>query len=72
MHLMKAIIKARKIGAAVCFWTETDDFRTKLIVKLKDAKRAEVLDYEFEEVLTDPAAFEEVIAQQIDRFVAEW
>lgn len=73
MRLMQAIIEAKKIGAFVGFWTEQDERgRTKLIVKLKDSTRCELPDYDFEEVLTDPATFDDVIAQQIERFVAEW
>lgn len=68
--LIEGILKLEKIGAAIAFWHE--DHGDKLMVKFKDSTRAPVLDYWVAEIERDPQAFEEVLCQEIERFVAEW
>lgn len=70
MSLTASILQLQQIGGAIAFWYEEGD--TKLIVKLKDSTRAEILDYWVDEIKVDQAAWEEALSQQIDRFVREW
>lgn len=70
MSLTKSILQLQQIGGAIAFWYEDND--TKLIVKLKDSTRAEILDYWVDEIKVDQAAWEDVLSQQIERFVREW
>lgn len=70
MRLIEAIIHLHKIGGQLAFWFEEND--TKLVVKLRDSTRVELLEYWVDEMAVEPAAYDEIIAQQIERFVAEW
>lgn len=70
MTLVTSIVGLSQIGGQLAFWFEDND--KKLVVKLRDSTRAEILDYWVDEIKADPAAFEEVLGQQIERFIAEW
>ena len=61
MALVEVIIHLRKIGGQLAFWFEDNDRR--LVLKLRDSTRAELLEYWVDESAVKPSACDEIITQ---------